>query len=272
MPELPEVETTRRGLVTALPGRVVHTLVVTERRLRRPVAPGLARRLKGRTVTGVGRRGKYLLLHLDEGGLVVHLGMSGSLRLVSPGTPLLPHDRWTLVFTEGSALRMHDPRRFSLLRYSARPEKDPLVRSLGPEPLETAPDELARHLRTRATGRRGPVKAFLMDGRVVAGLGNIYANEALYRAGIRPGRGAGRVRPIEWKRLTAAIRAVLEDALASGGSTLRDYLGTDGKPGYFHLRLEVYDRDGEGCRRCGTRIRTRRLSGRSGYYCPRCQR
>lgn len=270
-PELPEVETTRRGLAEALPGRVVRSLLVAERRLRRPVATGLARRIEGQSVRAIERRGKYLILRLDSGGLLIHLGMSGSLRLVPAGEPSRTHDRWTLVFREGTALRMHDPRRFSLLQYSARPENDPLVRDLGPEPLETPEDELARHLRARAAGRRGAIKAFLMDGRVIAGLGNIYANEALHRAGVRPGRASGRVRAAEWARLAAAIHAVLEDALASGGSTLRDYLGVDGRAGLFRLRLDVYGRAGEGCRRCGTEIRSLRLSGRGSYYCPRCQ-
>ncbi len=271
MPELPEVETTRRGLLDVLPGRVVRTLVVTERRLRAPVSPALAHRIEGRTVTGLGRRGKYLLVHLDRGGLLVHLGMSGSLRLVANDAPPLAHDRWTLFFDEGKALRMHDPRRFSLLRYRLRPERDPLVRDLGPEPLETTPEALAEHLCTRARGRRSSVKSFLMDGRTVAGIGNIYANEALYRAGIRPGRAAGRVRPAEWRRLATAVQEVLEEALASGGSTLRDYFGTDGRPGRFRLRLDVYGRKGETCRRCGSAIRDRRLTGRSSFYCPRCQ-
>jgi formamidopyrimidine-DNA glycosylase len=272
VPELPEVETTRRGLLAVLPGRVVRGLEVTEGRLRSPISPALARRLEGRTVTGLTRRGKYLLIHLDRGGLLVHLGMSGSLRLVPPEAPLRPHDRWSLLFTEGAALRMHDPRRFSLLLYSLRPEEDPRIRELGPEPLETDPAALARHLRTRAAGRRVPIKVFLMDGRTVAGIGNIYANEALYRAGIRPRRPTGRVRPSEWNRLVDALRAVLGEALESGGSTLRDYLGTDGSPGYFRLRLEVYDRADEGCRRCGTPIHRQRIAGRSSYYCPRCQR
>lgn len=272
MPELPEVETTRRGLAAVLPGRRIARLVVREPRLRERVPRGLGDEVRGRRVERLARRGKYLLVHLDRGALLVHLGMSGSLRLATPAAPLLPHDRWILAFEDGTELRLHDPRRFSLLRPAPDAELDGLLRDLGPEPLETPADDLARHLRDRARGRRLAVKSFLMDGRVVAGVGNIYASEALFRAGVRPGRAAGRVRPAEWTRLVRALRAVLEDALECGGSTLRDYLAVDGRPGHFRLRLDVYGRGGEDCRRCGGAIRTTRIGGRGSFYCPRCQR
>jgi formamidopyrimidine-DNA glycosylase len=271
MPELPEVETTRRGIAPWLEGRRIRELVVRERRLRRPVPRHLPATLRGIVVTGVRRRGKYLLFSTDHGTALVHLGMSGSLRVlraeVAPGR----HDHFDIVLETGDCVRFSDPRRFGLLLWTAKdPERHPLLAGLGPEPLEAAFD--GDHLWRSARGRRLSIKAFLMNATVVAGIGNIYANEALFRARIRPGRHAGRISRAAMERIAAAIREVLQEAVAFGGTTLRDFYGGDGEPGYFGRELRVYDRAGEPCLSCGTPIRQITQGQRSTYYCPNCQR
>ncbi len=271
MPELPEVETTRRGLQPHLLGRRVLELVVRDPRLRWPVAPELAPWAAGRAVSSVQRRGKYLILDLDGGGLLVHLGMSGSLRLVPGAEPPGRHAHWDLRLDEGRRLRFTDPRRFgSLHRWQGDPSSHPLLRELGPEPL--GPGFHGDYLYRRSRGRRLAVKSFLMDARVVAGVGNIYANEALFLAGLPPGRAAGRIGPERYTRLAAAVRSVLEDAIAAGGTTLRNFTSGDGRPGYFRQRLRVYGRTGAGCPVCGTPVQERRQGQRSTFFCPRCQR
>lgn len=270
MPELPEVETTRRGIAPALEGHVVVEVIVHNPRLRWPV-PAELQALRGQVVRRTSRRGKYILLHTDAGTALVHLGMSGSLRLVSPGTPRKPHDHLELRLDSGWVLRLHDPRRFGcFLWLTQAPEQHELLRDLGPEPLEDAFD--GRYLFEKSRKRSAPAKAFLMDSHVVVGVGNIYANEALFRAGIHPLRPAGRIGAERYDRLAAEVKAILAYAIQRGGTTLRDFVNSDGEPGYFQLELDAYGRGGEPCHRCGAPLREVRLGGRSTVYCPRCQR
>jgi formamidopyrimidine-DNA glycosylase len=274
MPELPEVETTRRGIEPHLRGRTIRALSVRERRLRQPV-PASLETLTGARITAVERRAKYLLLRLADprGSIVIHLGMSGSLRLARPGQPWRPHDHIALALSSGRELRYHDPRRFGIflhLPHPADPLDHQLLETLGPEPLcdRFTVDWLAR----RCRGRRAAKKQVLMNSRVVVGVGNIYANEALFLAGVRPGTAARRLSRPALERLHRALREVLTEAIRRGGTTLRDFLGADGQPGYFRQRLMVYERRGEACRRCGTPIRHRVLGQRSTYWCPACQK
>ena len=271
MPELPEVETARRGLAPVLVGARIRTLRVHRRDLRWPIPGGLEARLRGRRIEALERRAKYLLLRTACGSALIHLGMSGRLGLHrgGPGPPG-PHDVWDLCLDGGTVLRYTDPRRFGALLWGGRePGRHPRLASLGPEPLEASFS--GESLQRKARGRRLAVQAFLMDSRVVAGIGNIYAQEALYRAGVRPGRAAGRLSRREWEAVAAALREVLEEALRAGGTTLRDYRRQDGSPGWFQQELRVYGRQGEPCRACGSRLRGRRLGGRSSVWCSTCQ-
>ena len=252
-------------------GRQVTALLLREPRLRWRVDSRLPATIAGQRVRDVRRRAKYLIIDLDAGSLILHLGMSGRLRVLDPATPLEPHDHYDLLLESGRCLRFNDPRRFGSLHWSeGDPSDHPLLAALGPEPLTSAfnADDLAR----RARGRRVAIKQFLMDQRVVVGVGNIYASEALYRAGVHPRRAAGRVSGARLAALVEAIRAVLGAAIRAGGTTLRDYVGADGTPGYFRQRLYVYERAGRPCRRCRTPVRQLVQGQRSTYYCPRCQR
>ena len=252
-------------------GRQVAALLLREPRLRWRVDPRLPATIAGQRVRDVRRRAKYLIIDLDAGSLILHLGMSGSLRVLDPATPLEPHDHYDLLLESGRCLRFNDPRRFgSLIWSTGDPADHPLLAALGPEPLTSAFN--ADYLARRARGRRVAIKQFLMDQRVVVGVGNIYASEALYRAGVHPKRAAGRVSGTRLAALVEAIRAVLGDAIRAGGTTLRDYVGADGTPGYFRQRLYVYERAGRPCRRCRTPVRHLVQGRRSTYYCPRCQR
>ncbi len=271
MPELPEVETTCRGIAPLLCGRRVTSVVVREPRLRWPVPPALARELPGQLVCGVSRRAKFLLLETPAGHLILHLGMSGSLRVVSHELAPEKHDHLDVVMDDGRCLRLRDPRRFGAALWTTEdPLEHRLLRNLGPEPLEGGFD--ADWLRRLSQRRRVAVKSFLMNGRIVAGVGNIYASEALFLAGIHPGRPAGRVSLKRYQRLVDAVREVLEDAIAAGGTTLRDFVDGNGRPGYFSQKLRVYGRDGEACAQCGSPIRSRVIGQRSTFYCARCQR
>jgi formamidopyrimidine-DNA glycosylase len=271
MPELPEVETTRRGIEPWLVGRRIERLVVREPRLRWRVPAGLPRRIAGSRIRSVSRRAKYLLIGTDAGTLILHLGMSGSLRILDAGTPPLVHDHVDLVLDSGRCLRLNDPRRFGCLLFTAaEPARHRLLANLAVEPLSA--DFTADALWRRARGKRVSAKAFIMDSRVVAGVGNIYASEALFRAGIRPGLAAGRVSRARMEALAQAIRDVLTEAIGVGGTTLRDYVDASGMPGYFRQRLFVYERTGRPCRRCRTPIRQYTQGARSTYWCPRCQR
>jgi len=270
VPELPEVETTRRGIRAALKGRRIDALIVRESRLRWRIDAALPSLLAGRTVRDVHRRAKYLLLELDGGTLILHLGMSGSLRVMATSVALLPHDHYDLVIDSGRCLRFNDPRRFGSLHWATGDAfRHPLLADLGPEPLEAGFN--TDYLMTRARGRKVAIKQFLMDQKVVVGVGNIYASEALHRAGINPRRAAGRISRPRFERLIEAVRNVLGEAITQGGTTLRDYVSADGTPGYFRQKLYVYDRTGKPCRRCRTPIRQTVQGQRSTYYCPRCQ-
>ncbi len=270
MPELPEVETTRRGVEPYTRGQVIERLEVREPRLRWPVPDDLPGRLAARTVEAVERRGKYLLFRLADGTLLVHLGMSGSLRVARPGDPLKPHDHIDLWLSAGHCLRFNDPRRFGCFLWFGPGEVHPLLAQLGPEPLSPAFDGDLLYARSR--GRRGPVKQLVMDGKVVVGVGNIYANEALFMAGIDPRRSAGRISRARYGRLADEIKRVLTFAINHGGTTLRDFVGGDGRPGYFARELFVYGRAGEPCKRCGATLRESRQGQRTTVYCVTCQR
>jgi formamidopyrimidine-DNA glycosylase len=271
MPELPEVETTRRGIEPWLVGRRIEALTVREWRLRWRVPRSLPSKLGGARVRSVGRRAKYLLIGTDAGTLILHLGMSGSLRVLDAGTPPLAHDHLDLVLDSGKCLRFNDPRRFgSLLFTTGEPARHKLLKGLAVEPLSE--DFTGEALWRRARGRRASIKAFIMDSRIVAGVGNIYASEALFRAGIKPGLAAGRVSRARMDMLAQSIRDVLTEAIGVGGTTLRDYVDASGMPGYFRQRLFVYERTGKPCRRCRTPIRQFTQGQRSTYWCPHCQR
>jgi formamidopyrimidine-DNA glycosylase len=271
MPELPEVETARRGIQRCATGRRIEEVIVRDTRLRWRVPRNLARNLVGHRVQRVDRRGKYLIFRLRSGCMLLHLGMSGSLRFVDAALPPGRHDHVDFVFAGGRALRFRDPRRFGSVHWtSADPLRHPLLRDLGPEPLGA--DFSGGYLFRRAAGRRQSVKTFLMDSRVVAGLGNIYANEALFNARIHPGRAAGRISRDRYSVLARAIQRVLRAAIRKGGTTLRDFVNDAGEPGYFRMRLKVYDRAGRRCVRCGGIVRAIRTGQRATFYCPRCQR
>ena len=242
-----------------------------EPRLRWRVARDLPRQVAGQRIVRVGRRAKYLLLGLESGTLLLHLGMSGNLRAVPAATPRLTHDHFDLVLDSGFALRFNDPRRFgSLLYTSADPNEHPLLARLGPEPFSAAFD--AGYLYRITRGRRVAIKQLLMNSQLVVGVGNIYASEALFRARLRPTRAARTLTRADAARLVRGVRAVLGQAIRAGGTTLRDYLGADGAPGYFRQRLYVYERRGKPCRRCGTPVRAMTQGQRSTYYCPSCQK
>ncbi|NNG12650.1 MAG: bifunctional DNA-formamidopyrimidine glycosylase/DNA-(apurinic or apyrimidinic site) lyase [Halobacteria archaeon] len=270
MPELPEVETTRRGIAPHITGKTVARVLVREPRLRWPVPRRLAREIAGQTITAVSRRGKYLLLATDAGTAILHLGMSGSLRVVDADTPAGKHDHVDIVFDDNRALRLTDPRRFGALLWTRRtPEQHRLLRDLGPEPLGEA--FTGAYLYALSRGRRVAIKNFIMNSHIVVGIGNIYANEALYMAGIHPGRATGRISKRKYELLVEVIREVLNDSIARGGTSLRDFVDSDGKPGYFSLELNVYGKGGEPCISCRTLIREIRQGQRATFYCPECQ-
>lgn len=276
MPELPEVETTRRGLAPHILGRRIAEVIVRDTRLRQPVPAGFAQALRGRRVVDAQRRAKYLVLQLDNGDRVLaHLGMSGRLLVVEPGLAPRAHDHIDLLMEADDGaralIRYHDPRRFgAMLLWPAGEAGHPLLDHLGPEPFSEAFS--GEYLYALSRGRKAAVKVFLMDGRVVVGAGNIYASESLHRAGIRPSRAAGSVTRPAYLRLAAAVREVLAEAIEQGGTTLRDYAGADGQAGYFAQDLRVYGREGEPCRACATPIRQAVLGQRATYWCPSCQR
>lgn len=270
MPELPEVETSRRGIAPHIESQTIRSVVVRERRLRWPVSSDIDRRLPGATVTSVGRRAKYLLIHTSNGTAIMHLGMSGSVFIVDVGTPAGVHDHIDIEFTSGKALRFRDPRRFGSLHWSDNALSHALLRDLGPEPLSDAFD--GDYLRTQARGRRVAIKQFIMNANIVVGVGNIYASESLFLARIHPRRAAGRVALPRYEKLADTIKSVLARAIRAGGTTLRDFYGGDGEAGYFQQQLEVYGREDEPCRRCNAPISAIVLGQRSTYYCKKCQR
>ena len=274
MPELPEVETTLNGLRPHLLRAKIARLVVRERRLRWPIQAGLENKVRGRTVTAMRRRGKYMVIDLDRGGLLIHLGMSGSFRVLTKTAAdesIQSHDHYDLITDRGRIIRYRDPRRFGCLLWSA---DDPMthqrIRDLGIEPLQSS--FTGAHLYRVVRGRTVAVKNLVMDGRVVVGVGNIYASEALFDAGIHPLRGCHRISEERYQRLVESIQKILNAAIQRGGSTIRDFAGIDGQPGYFEQELMVYGREGESCGRCKAHIRNITIGQRSTFYCPGCQR
>lgn len=271
MPELPEIETTRRGIAPYVEGRKVVEVVVREPRLRWPVSPQLAQELSGQTVHCIQRRSKYLLFRTDAGSMILHLGMSGSVRVLLQPRPVERHEHVDIAIEGGILLRYKDPRRFGSMHWTHDdPLQHPLLASLGPEPLSAEFD--GDYLYRRSRGRTAAVKTFLMNAQIVVGVGNIYANEALYHAGISPNRAAGNISRARYALLAAAIKEVLESAIAAGGTTLRDFTSGEGKPGYFSQKLFVYGRGGEPCLKCGTPLQVSRLGQRATYHCASCQR
>ena len=270
MPELPEVETTRRGIEPEVTGYQVLRLTVREPRLRWPVPPEL-KAIEGQTLGPVLRRGKYLLLPCAAGTALVHLGMSGSLRLAGPAEPWKKHDHVGLLMSSGYELRLHDPRRFGcVLWITGDALQHPLLSALGPEPLEESFHD--DHLFERSRGRKTSVKAFLMDQSVVVGVGNIYAAETLFQAGIAPGRAAGEVSRPRYRRLAEAVKDILAHAIRCGGTTLRDFIRPDGRPGYFEQELFVYGREDEPCLTCGRILSGSRMGNRATVWCTHCQK
>ncbi|HBK45954.1 MAG TPA: DNA-formamidopyrimidine glycosylase [Xanthomonadaceae bacterium] len=271
MPELPEVETTLRGLQPHLVGQRIHGVILRRPDLRWPIPEQIERCLPGSTITVLRRRAKYLLIDTDgPGSALLHLGMSGSLRVLPGDTPPKAHDHVDISLENGRLLRFNDPRRFGCLLWQERGQAHPLLGELGPEPLSDAFD--GRYLHRLSRGRSAPVKTFLMDQRIVVGVGNIYAAESLHRAGISPHRAAGKVSLAAYERLAQAVREILAYAIERGGTTLRDFISPDGAPGYFEQELLVYGREGEPCRRCGQPLKHAVLGQRATVWCSRCQR
>ena len=270
MPELPEVETTRRGIRSHVVDKTVTHVLVREPRLRWPVSDELSQSLTGAVITDINRRGKYLLFTTPAGRMMIHLGMSGSLRIANQNSALRRHDHIDIGFADGKILRYHDPRRFGSVFWLPGVSGHPLIDSLGPEPLGDGFD--GAYLYQLSRRKQTAVKTFVMNSRVVVGVGNIYANEALFLSGIRPDRAAGRISLERYRRLSANIRAVLERAIDAGGTTLRDFVREDGSPGYFSQQLNVYGRAGEPCVNCDRRLSESRLGSRSTIYCSHCQR
>ena len=275
MPELPEVETTRRGLAPHVEGRRIRAVTLRRPDLRWPIPPEVARELPGQRIDAVRRRAKYLLMDTTAGSAVLHLGMSGSLRVLPATTPVGAHDHVDIVLEgergrSGRVLRFTDPRRFGCLLWQPVGQTHPLLQGLGPEPLSDAFD--GDYLFALSRGRRAPVKTFLMDQAVVVGVGNIYAAESLFRAGISPLRAAGKVSRERYAALADAVKDILAYAITRGGTTLRDFLSPDGAPGYFEQELSAYGRGGEACPRCGRAMKQATIGQRTTVWCGHCQR
>ena len=271
MPELPEVETTRRGLHPHIVGQRITKLVIRETRLRWPIEPALESKLIGQTIVDTSRRGKYLLLHVKTGTLLVHLGMSGNLRILLSKTPALKHDHVDIVLNNGHSIRFNDPRRFGAIIWTEKePEIHPLLAHLGPEPLSDSLSGAWLYEMTR--GNKITIKLWLMDSKRITGIGNIYANEALFRSGILPTKAAGKISLKKFEKLAAEIKKTLKEAIEAGGSTLRDFVNAEGNPGYFQQKYFVYGREGQGCLICQKPVKLIRQAGRATYYCIQCQR
>ncbi|VAX13434.1 Formamidopyrimidine-DNA glycosylase [hydrothermal vent metagenome] len=270
MPELPEVETTRRGLEPHLLQQRITKVIIRNRKLRWPVPSQLARELDQKIIRAVLRRGKYLLLRFDHGNLILHLGMSGSLRILPIDSAPQKHDHVEWQLGNGQCLRLRDPRRFGAVLWTRRdPLKHKLLAGLGPEPLLNEFD--GEYLFKCSRGRKQAIKPFIMDSKIVVGVGNIYASEALFMAGIHPLRAAGRISLKRHQQLSSAIKNILAAAIRQGGTTLRDFTDSDGSPGYFKQQLKVYGRDEQACANCARPIRQRTIGQRASYYCPHCQ-
>lgn len=271
MPELPEVETTRRGIEPYIKNKHITAIILRETRMRWPVPESLPELLKGQRLVHIDRRGKYLIFIFNQGALILHLGMSGSLRIVKPNTPPRKHDHVDLVFANEQVLRFHDPRRFGSLHWTEQhPQQHPLLAVIGIEPLSA--DLSGDFLHEKSRKRKVAVKNFIMNSRILAGVGNIYANEALFLARIHPNKPAGRISLNQYKQLAKAIKQILRAAIRQGGTTLRDFVREDGTRGYFRQKLRVYERPNLPCRRCTTLIKTLLIGQRSSYFCPLCQK
>ena len=270
MPELPEVETTRRGIQKVLDNAQIKYLIVRDRRLRWPVPNDLEQRVEGQNVVSVRRRAKYILIELDNGYLIWHLGMSGSLKIIDEHASINKHDHIDLVLKGGKAIRFNDPRRFGCLLWGgADALTHPLLAALGPEPLEQHFD--GNYLYQKSRGRKIAIKNFIMDQKIVVGVGNIYASEALFSARVLPARQACRISLARYQALADEIKYVLNAAIKQGGTTLQDFQQADGKPGYFKQALLVYGREGEQCEVCGEIILNKVIGQRASFYCPGCQ-
>lgn len=271
MPELPEVETTKRGISTHVKNQRVREVILRRKNLRWPITPSLSKELPGQSINSVNRRGKYLLLATDKGTLIIHLGMSGSLRIVNTGQAASKHDHVDIIFGNRQVLRYTDPRRFGcILWIKSDINQHPLLNSLGPEPL--GGEFNADYLFGKSRNRNAAIKTFIMDSKIVVGVGNIYANESLFLAGINPKRRAGKISLARYTKLVDCIKLVLQQAIDVGGTTLRDFTDSKGNPGYFTQSLKVYGRKGEACNNCGQVLKEIRLGQRSTVYCPACQR
>lgn len=270
LPELPEVETSRRGIAPWLVGKQIQSVIVRDRRLRWPVPEGIERQLSGQTIRALRRRAKYLLFDTDGGTALLHLGMSGSVRIIDHDEPAAKHDHIDIQLATGKAMRFRDPRRFGSFLWADKADEHPLLKFLGPEPL--ADDFDGDYLWNAARGRRVSIKPFIMNASVVVGVGNIYASESLFGAGIHPKRRADRIARARMILLADTIKNVLAQAIKAGGTTLRDFHGSDGEPGYFQQSLDVYGRDNKPCNNCGTPVTVVTLGQRSTYYCKNCQR
>lgn len=270
MPELPEVETTLRGIEPHIGGQVISSVTVRNKSLRWPVPATLKKNLTGQKLNHLQRRGKYILLFTDKGTVILHLGMSGSLRICDAGTAPEKHDHVDIAFNNGKILRYRDPRRFGCVLWTSKPvEQHKLISPMGPEPLT---DEFnGDYLHAKSRKRKNNVKGFIMDSKIVTGVGNIYASEALFSAGILPSRQSGRVSKERYKILADCIKVVLTEAIKQGGTTLKDFTRADGQPGYFKQSLNVYDRAGLNCVQCEQEIKQKVLNQRSTYYCSHCQ-
>lgn len=270
MPELPEVETTRRGISPHIQDRQVTDVVIRQASLRWPIPDDLPQQLHRRQLKTVERRGKYLLLGFTHGHLLIHLGMSGSLRIVNPEEPPRKHDHVDFVFSGKTCLRFHDPRRFGAILWTQEsPDKHKLLTHLGPEPL--CQDFDSDYLFSKSRKRSKDIKSFIMDSKIVVGVGNIYANEALFDAGVKPTKAAGKVTKAQYQKLADAIKQVLQRSIEQGGTTLRDFVGGDGKPGYFVQQLSVYGREGLPCVKCSRTLKSIRQAQRATVYCSHCQ-
>ena len=270
MPELPEVETTRLGIVSHLKGKKIEQVIIYQPKLRWPIPVNLPQLIKGKTINDITRRGKYLLFHFKNGTMLIHLGMSGSLRLTHNKVEKDPHEHIEFIIGNKYSLRLRDPRRFgAVLWTSSDPAHHLLLDKLGPEPLEK--EFKPAYLYEKSRKRKTSIKDFLMNSHIVAGLGNIYVNESLYVAGIRPTRKTGKVTKDESQKLVSAIKKILRKSLKAGGTTLRDFSGTNGEPGYFKQQLLIYGRDNKSCDKCGGKIKRIKQGQRSSYYCPNCQ-
>jgi formamidopyrimidine-DNA glycosylase len=270
MPELPEVETIRKGIFPHLINQRISSLTVRQRQLRWPIPSNLNKKLKGQIIHAIARRGKYLLIHTASGTIILHLGMSGHLRIVQHNEPIKKHDHIDFSLENGFLLRFNDARRFgSILWTSDQPHDHWLLRDLGPEPLEKQFN--GNYLYQKAKSHRTSIKQFIMNGRIVVGVGNIYANEALFLAGIHPLQSANNISIERYTELSRFIKKILKDAIKSGGSTIRSFINSEGEPGYFVQQLNIYGRSGLPCKKCRVLLQEIRIGQRSSVFCPQCQ-